>query len=75
MKTKAGRRVGPQTCKGTQNSLLNWSCLDAQGYNVERLKSPEKLKGAYKQGKPYFGKYVVVSVLPTDKNVARVGLR
>ncbi|MDI9486206.1 MAG: ribonuclease P protein component [Bacillota bacterium] len=40
---------------------------------MERLKSPREFSSVYKQGKPYFGKYVVVSVLPTDKNVARVG--
>jgi len=40
---------------------------------VERLKSPREFSSVYKQGKPNFGKYVVVSVLPTDRSSARVG--
>jgi ribonuclease P protein component len=40
---------------------------------VERLKNPQEFSVVYKQGKPHFGKYVVVSVLPIDRSVSRVG--
>jgi len=40
---------------------------------VERLKNPQEFSLVYKQGKPHFGKHVVVSVLPTDKAYSRVG--
>ncbi len=40
---------------------------------MERLKNPQEFSVVYKQGKPNFGKYVVVSVLPIDKSVSRVG--
>ena len=40
---------------------------------LERLKSPREFSLVYNQGKPHFGKYVVISVLPTDRSVARVG--
>jgi ribonuclease P protein component len=40
---------------------------------VERLKNPREFSVVYNQGKPHFGKYVVVSVLPIDRPVSRVG--
>jgi ribonuclease P protein component len=40
---------------------------------VERLKSPRDFSLVYTQGKPSFGKYVVVSVLPMDRKISRVG--
>ena len=40
---------------------------------MERLKNPREFSVVYKQGKPHFGKYVVVSVLPIDRSVSRVG--
>jgi ribonuclease P protein component len=40
---------------------------------VERLKNPRDFSLVYSQGRPRFGKYVVVSSLPTDLEVSRVG--
>ena len=40
---------------------------------MERLKSPRDFSVVYTQGKPNFGKYVVVSVLPMDGKSSRVG--
>ncbi|MCK9524347.1 MAG: ribonuclease P protein component [Limnochordia bacterium] len=40
---------------------------------MERLKSPRDFSTVYTQGKPKFGKFVVVSVLPMDRQVSRVG--
>lgn len=40
---------------------------------MERLKNPQEFSLVYKQGRPRFGKYVVVSVLPTNRTVSRVG--
>lgn len=40
---------------------------------MERLKSPRDFSTVYTQGKPNFGKYVVVSVLPMDGKNSRVG--
>lgn len=40
---------------------------------MERLKNPREFSVVYNQGKPHFGKYVVVSVLPIDRPVSRVG--
>lgn len=40
---------------------------------MERLKSPQEFSAVYNQGKPHFGKYVVISVLPANRSVARVG--
>ncbi len=43
------------------------------GFDVERLKNPQEFSAVYTQGRPHFGKYVVVSILPTDRSVTRVG--
>ncbi len=40
---------------------------------MERLKNPQEFSLVYRQGRPYFGRYVVVSALPTDRKVSRVG--
>lgn len=40
---------------------------------MERLKNPRDFSLVYSQGRPRFGKYVVVSSLPTDSQVSRVG--
>lgn len=40
---------------------------------MERLKNPRDFSLVYSQGRPRFGKYVVVSSLPTDSKVSRVG--
>jgi len=40
---------------------------------VERLKRPRDFSAVYTRGKPNFGKFVVVSVLPMDGKVSRVG--
>lgn len=40
---------------------------------MERLKNPRDFSLVYSQGRPRFGKYVVVSSLPTDLEVSRVG--
>ncbi len=40
---------------------------------LERLKSPQDFSVVYNQGKPHFGRYVVISVLPSNRSVTRVG--
>ena len=40
---------------------------------MERLKNPQEFSLVYKQGRPHFGKHVVVSVLPTGRECSRVG--
>lgn len=40
---------------------------------MERLKNPREFSLVYSRGTPCFGKYVVVSVLPTTNQVSRVG--
>ncbi len=40
---------------------------------MERLKSPQEFSLVYRRGRPHFGRYVVVSALPTDREVSRVG--
>lgn len=40
---------------------------------MERLKNPREFSLVYSQGTPCFGKYIVVSVLPTKNKVSRVG--
>lgn len=40
---------------------------------MERLKSPQEFSLVYRRGNPRFGRYVVVSALPTDREVSRVG--
>jgi ribonuclease P protein component len=43
------------------------------GFYLERLKSPQQFSQVYRQGKPNFGRYVVISALPIDAQVSRVG--
>lgn len=40
---------------------------------MERLKNPQEFSLVYGQGNPRFGRFLVVSVLPTDRKVSRVG--
>lgn len=40
---------------------------------MERLRNPREFSFVYSKGTPYFGRYVVVSALPTGKAVSRVG--
>lgn len=40
---------------------------------MERLKNPQEFSLVYGQGSPRFGRFLVVSVLPTDRKVSRVG--
>ncbi|WP_461364341.1 ribonuclease P protein component [Candidatus Darwinibacter acetoxidans] len=40
---------------------------------MERLKNPREFSFVYSKGTPSFGRYVVVSVVPTGKDVSRVG--
>lgn len=40
---------------------------------MERLKSPREFSVVYSQGRPCFGRFIVVSVLPTGREVSRVG--
>ena len=40
---------------------------------MERLKNPREFSLVYSQGTPCFGKYIVVSILPTKSQVSRVG--
>lgn len=40
---------------------------------MERLKNPQDFSLVYGQGRPRFGKFIVVSSLPTDREVSRVG--
>lgn len=40
---------------------------------MERLKNAREFSAVYNQGKPHFGKYVVISVLPTEQEISRVG--
>lgn len=40
---------------------------------MDRLKRPQDFSLVYNQGKPRFGRFVVISVLPTNRQVSRVG--
>lgn len=40
---------------------------------MERLKNPRDFSLVYSQGRPRFGKFIVVSSLPTDRQISRVG--
>lgn len=40
---------------------------------MERLKNPREFGLVYSRGTPCFGRYVVVSYLPTQRDVSRVG--
>lgn len=40
---------------------------------MERLKNPQDFSLVYSRGKPSFGRFIVVSALPTDHKVSRVG--
>ncbi len=40
---------------------------------MERLKSSQDFGLVYRRGKPYFGRFLVVSALPTERRASRVG--
>jgi len=40
---------------------------------VERLRNPREFSHVYNKGTPCFGRHVVVSAVPTGKEVSRVG--
>ncbi len=40
---------------------------------MEHLKRPQEFSHVYNEGKPHFGRFIVVSILPTNHKVSRVG--